>query len=130
MNEINRALDKAYNISMAPYFVQRAVYNHSMDCIEYVCADTITITKRVDDFLTLIYDVENRALIGFKIKGFKHFFEKDIKPKYPDIEFLPLVNVLEEIISMLGNGVSKEYQEAKSIAVRDNLGFDLADMAA
>jgi hypothetical protein len=77
-------------------FQRRAVYFGDSDCVEYVKEDSFAIYERVDDFLTLIFDETKYNLVGFKLKGFRHFFDHHLKPlfKLNDEQFMNVVSVL------------------------------------
>ena len=114
-----------------------ALYFLESDCVEYVKQDTFYIHRRVDSFLTLIFDETKNNLIGFKLKGFKHVFDK-VKPLFElnDMQFVDLVPVIQFVFTQLGNqmfSVGDEerrlaYKAAINLAANDNVrlyGIDI-----
>jgi hypothetical protein len=107
-----------------------ALYFLESDCVEYVKQDTFCIHRRVDSFLTLIFDETKNNLIGFKLKGFKHVFDK-VKPLFElnDMQFVDLVPVIQFVFTQLGNqmfSVGDEerrlaYKAAINLAANDNV---------
>lgn len=87
-----------------------AVYFADADCVEYVAEDTTCVYDRVDKFLTLIYDETRIIPIGFKLKGFRNWFER-LKDDlgWTERHFIELVPVLERACSEIGE---KEYGES------------------
>lgn len=84
-----------------------AIYYADSDCVEYVRKDALAIYDRVDAFLTLIYDMKARdELIGFRLKGFKHFFLSANVGLGND--FVAAVQVIERGLTALGNNVFDE----------------------
>jgi hypothetical protein len=105
-----------------------AIYYEESDSVEFIRADVPCIYRRVDDFLTLVIDMDNRALIGFRLKGFKNFYirhfaklNRSIKP-----DFLSLVSVLEKIIEQFADDLIEDsrrqaaYQQAREMAYTEN----------
>jgi len=122
--------------SLGADFQRRAVYFKDSDCAEYVTEDAFTIYDRIDDFLTLIYDETKIRLVGFKIKGFKHFFDNHLKPLYKlnDSQFVTMVSVLEARCTEIGNGIvdddmrKRAYVAARKIAVSDRVQLEHSDL--
>ena len=56
--------------SLAGAYSPIAVYFVDSDCVEYVKEDALCVYDRIDNFLTLITDENQRNVIGFKLKGF------------------------------------------------------------
>lgn len=117
-------------------YQKRAIYYSDSDCVEYVTEDAFTVYDRVDDFLTLIFDETKINLVGFKLKGFKHFFDNHLKPlfKLNDEQFVYVVSVLEARCTELGSTIvdndrrKRAYVAARKLAANDNVkleGFDL-----
>jgi hypothetical protein len=90
-----------------------AVYLLDSDCVEYVKEDAFCVYDRVDNFLTLIFDETGLTLIGFKLKGFKHIFDKHLKPlfKLHDYQFIDLVAVIETVFTQVGDKIFAEGDE-------------------
>jgi len=114
-----------------------ALYFLESDCVEYVKQDTFYIHRRVDSFLTLIFDETKNNLIGFKLKGFKHVFDK-VKPLFElnDMQFVDLVPVIQFVFTQFGNQVFSvgdeerrlAYKAAINLAANDNVrlyGIDI-----
>ena len=68
-----------------------AIYHADSDCVEYVKCDSFCLYERVDGYLTLIKDATGHNLVGFKLKGFRNWFEH-IKTalRLSDNHFLPM----------------------------------------
>jgi hypothetical protein len=109
-----------------------AVYFLDSDCVEYVKEDAFCIYDRIDSFLTLILDETQRNVVGFKLKGFKHVFDRHIKPRHPELqncEFIDLVSMIETAFTDLGNQVfsieederERAYMAARKLAANDNV---------
>lgn len=82
----------------------KAVFYEDADCVEYVRSDVPCVYRRVDEILTLAYDMFDREkLIGFQLKGFKNFYLKAIKPTALDTDFLPLALAIEKAVSIFGD---------------------------
>ena len=132
MKQLSKVLEDVFEAKLEPDFVKRAVYIPAMDFVQYVSVDDVTVSKRIDVFLTLIYNYDQDKLVGFKLKGFRHFFDKYLKKELDlsESDFFPLVRVLEEICTQYGDQLTsdpekkKAYQEASEIARRDNVKVD------
>jgi len=96
-----------------------ALYFLESDCVEYVKQDTFYIPRRVDSFLTLIFDETKNNLIGFKLKGFKHVFDK-VKPLFElnDMQFVDLVPVIQFVFTQFGNQVFSVGDEERRLAYK------------
>ncbi|WP_027162600.1 hypothetical protein [Mesorhizobium sp. WSM1293] len=110
-------------------YTPRALYYEDADALEYVRVDAPVVHRRIDEFLTLILDLETREPVGFKIKGFRNFYLRTIKssPRTIEAPFLRLVTVLEDLMTELGEGFFSEaprrdaYQAAADIATQDQV---------
>ena len=119
------------------HYVPCATYYHDSDCVEYVRQDSLHIYDRVDEFLTLIYDKTGKQLVGFKLKGFKNIFTKQLRPLYRlnDQQFLELVSAIEAVCFTLGDALidddnrKQSYVAARSIAANDNVQLSGAYMS-
>lgn len=106
-----------------------AVYYEDADTIEYVRVDGAAVYSRVDPALTLIYDFRDREkLIGFQVKGFRHFFLKDEVRAVVGDDFLSLVGVLERIVTAIGGPMidgyrRRAYEQARQIALEDRVAL-------
>jgi hypothetical protein len=115
-------------------YLPRAVYFVDSDCVEYTKADSFCIYDRVDGFLTLIFDKTCLTLIGFKLKGFKHVFDKHLKSLYHlhDMQFVDMVSAIEGVFTEIGDKVFAEnderrlraYKAALALAANDNVRLD------
>jgi hypothetical protein len=96
-----------------------AIYYEDADYVEYVRADVLTLSERVDRFLTLIYTLEDRSLIGFRLNGFKSaFLRGDLKSKLGD-DFVTAVQIIERVLTTLANETfDKQRRQAYNHAVR------------
>jgi hypothetical protein len=106
-------------------YVPAATFSHDSDCVEYVKKDALCLYERVDEFLTLIKDADDHALVGFKLKGFRHTINK-LSPaiELSDRQFLALVSVIEEIFTSIGASVFNEDGKRKAayqLAANDNV---------
>lgn len=118
----------------------RAIYVASMDCVEYVSKDVTLVSDRIDEFLTIHWDREQAEVIGFKLKGFRHYFETVLKPEFADSDFIPLVKALEKHLTVKGrqifpasdaeSKVQQGYAEARALAERDNVGLSESSLRA
>jgi len=117
--------DAAHNLT-TPY-APVAVYYEGADSVEYVRRDSPSIYRRIDGFLTLIFDMEDRdELIGFQLKGFKNFYLSDPTINRLGEDFLTLVGVLERAVTTVGDGmfdnVKKDaYERARRLALEDRV---------
>ena len=82
-----------------------ATYFSDSDCVEYVREDTIAIHRRVDEFLTLIFDETRITPIGFKLKGFRCIYNECLAAlkTVKGVEFIELVPALEYVCTKIGN---------------------------
>lgn len=100
-----------------------AVYFSDSDCIEYVNEDTTSVYKRIDQFLTLIYDETALIPIGFKLKGFRHVFlqMKNAGDVY-ELDFVDVIKIIERICTSIGEEMfadasrTKAYQAVRKLA--------------
>lgn len=107
----------------------RAIYYEQADSLEYVRKDVPSVYRRVDRQLTLILDMDTRAPLGFKIKGFRHFFISSLKPEFDlqERHFLPIIEILQTAMTAGGdaifNAVERQsaYRQAFEIAEEDNV---------
>jgi hypothetical protein len=106
-----------------------AIYYDESDSVEYLREDVACVYRRIDNRLTLALEIDSRALIGFRLKGFKNFYIRHIKEKYKldDQQFLSIIPVLEEIINLVGvklfedKGIKEAYENAFKIAEEDHV---------
>ena len=109
-------------------YERSAIYYEQSDLLEYLREDRPTHIHRVDELLTLVYDLyDDSKLLGFRLKGFKSFYYNTVltqaSSSKPD--FFNLVAVLEAAISATGDEVLDQvelaYEAAKGIAAQDNV---------
>lgn len=110
------------------HYAPTALYYADADSLEYVRNDVPHVYRRIDEFLTIILDVHSREAVGFKIKGFRHFYLSTLKPDLSSrSEFPRLVTVLERLMTDLGESLFNEtfrheaYATAADIARRDQV---------
>lgn len=115
----------AYNLTTE--YTPVAIYFSGSDTVEYVRRDAPTVYRRVDGFLTLIFDMKNRdELVGFQLKGFRNFYLQDEVRAVLGEDFLTLVGLLERAMTRLGDGVFDEaekqaYDRARRLALEDRV---------
>jgi hypothetical protein len=126
------------NMIDRPVYSPSAVYYEEADRIEYVRRDVPCVHRRIDHLLTLIFSMDSREPLGFQIKGFKNLYLRYIAPscKDSDLEFLPLVKVIERALSSFGDDVfeadsrRQAYECALEIATDDQVNLtDLPHVA-
>jgi len=124
-----RAIDSDFSLNAGAKFVKSAAYFETMDCIEYVKYDAVLVSDRIDKFLTVIRD-EREQIVGFKIKGIRNYFLRELKPalSLSDDDFFYVKDLFVALVSKLGddlfaNSPSKKaaYQDAARIAANDNV---------
>lgn len=127
---VKERLSEAALASLNAHILPVATYFDDSDCVEYVKEDTIAIHRRVDQFLTLIFDETRLRLIGFKLKGFKCVYNEILKPRVElsGVEFVELVPAIEHLFTKLGNevfaaddGRKRAYQAAYNLANEENV---------
>jgi len=109
---------------LAVEYSPAAIYLDDADSVEYVRHDTSSVYRRVDGFLTLVFDMKTKELNGFRLKGFRNFFLKHLKPRYQlmDDDFIPLVSVIEEAVQLMGDKIVADprrkdaYRQARKMA--------------
>ena len=120
--------------SLAGTYTPVAVYFSDSDCVEYVKADGLCVYDRIDNFLTLITDENQRSVIGFKLKGFSKVVKHMVGQDATDDQFLTLIKVIESVCTELGDDLIKDdgrvqaYATAKKIAVKENIFLDRATL--
>lgn len=105
-----------------------AIYYEDSDSLEYLRVSAPAIYRRIDPILTMVLSLEDRSLVGFKLKGFKNFYLRHVHDKFgqngPD--FIDLVDLLQEVTSSLGDHVFEErtksaYSSALEMAAADKI---------
>ena len=106
-----------------------AIYYEESDSVEYLREDVACVYRRIDERLTLALDMHSRLPVGFRLKGFKNFYLRHLRFKYKNDneDFLSLVSVLEEALSLLGRKIFDDdqikvaYENAFKIAEEDRV---------
>ena len=104
-----------------------ALYFEDSDSIEYVRRDAPSVYRRVDALLTLIVDMDSRDPLGFQLKGFKHYYNKNIRSSGREADFVRVINVLQFAFTRLGNEIFRreerirDYERALHIADEDQV---------
>lgn len=82
----------------------------------------------------MVLDMQSREAIGFRLKGFRHFYLQELKPLHAMLggDFLVAVSVLERAMSVVGDNLFDEqkaaYKKAREIAREDHVELrDLPD---
>ena len=126
------------NLQFGELKERSAVYFESMDYIDYVRCDGITVSERVDEFLTIIWDKNRENIVGFRLKGIKNFFLVKLKPALSlfDSDFIHVRDLFVGLALVLGDEFfsrdesrRKSYKAASEIAERDNVSFSLQEAA-
>jgi hypothetical protein len=118
-------LTPAHNLT-TPY-EPVALYLEGADTLEYVRRDTPTVYRRVDSFLTLIFDMKDRdELVGFQLKGFKNFYLSDGVRERMGHDFMSLVGILERAITVIAPAAidaytMQAYERACRLALEDKV---------
>lgn len=104
------------DFSLRGRYIPKARYNVLADYVEYIREDKPYIMRRVDDFLTIALDMETRKPAGFRLKGFKNFFLKHLRPRNHllDDQFLAVVSLIEIAATSAGEKVFGNQSEIKS----------------
>jgi hypothetical protein len=110
----------------------KAIYYEHSDSLEYVRRDMPAVYRRVDEQLTLILDMDSRQPVGFKLKGYRHFFLRHLQGKFDlnDQHFLKLIDILQQALSVGGDAIFEAverqaaYRQALEIAKEDDVLVD------
>jgi hypothetical protein len=110
-------------------YTPSAVYYVSSDSLEYVRRDEPSFYRRIDPILTLIFSMKTREPLGFRLKGFKHYYftNQVDKDRTNTIKFPMLIEVLEETINRFADKIFEErdkqlaYESALEIAQTDRV---------
>ena len=118
------------DFSLRKPYVPSAKYNRNADLIEYVREDKPYIMRRVDEFLTIALEMDTRKPAGFRLKGFRKFFDHEIKVKHNmlDDHFFAVVSLIELAATKTGKKIfgdgdlaRQAYRNAYNIAVHDRV---------
>jgi len=134
MDKFNKFLMQNFDSTMNTVeFKPCAIYYHSMDYVEYLAVDDFTVSRRIDKFLTLVFDRAREKVVGFQLKGFECYVNDNLKPilEMSNSDFLSLVPVLEKAVLSLGNevvdnNVKAAYKQAYNMA-QNNSEFMFVD---
>ncbi|MEP3265486.1 MAG: hypothetical protein ABJM86_03950 [Hyphomicrobiales bacterium] len=114
-----------FNSEDKPYFPE-AIYYEDADYLEYIREDLTPVYRRVDQFLTLLLTLEDRKLVGLKLKGFRNIYNR-YSSEQNDSEFPKLMTVLETVYTEIYNNLFEEqkreqaYKDAIKIAQHDDV---------
>lgn len=120
-------------IDMISEYKPVALYYDDADSVEYVRVDGPSVSRRIDAFLTLILDMDDRSkVIGFRLKGFRNFYSKHFRliNEALNDEFLALVSVIEKRVTEIANNHFdraeaaqrlEAYKCARDIAAKDSV---------
>lgn len=96
-----------------------AIYYEDGDFVEYVREDVLSVSDRADEFLTLIYAMSDRHLIGFRLNGFKSAFVRGDLKSQLGTDFVTAVQIIERALTRLANeSFDKQRRQAYNHAVR------------
>lgn len=120
------------------HYQPTAIYYDEADLLEYIRRDVPSVNRRVDDILTLVFEMHNRELIGVKLKGFRYFYNKMMNKWEPSDseDFVLLTAIFERLITQLGDGIFAEedrkraYEQAMEIAAFDHVKVPRDQIAA
>lgn len=128
------------NVSLATPYEPVAIYYGDADYVEYLRADVPCIQRRVDEYLTLVVDLDTRIVMGFRLKGFRNFYINNLRETqqvFDNDRFLSMVSAIEKTIEIIGHEVFKEdrpraaaYEEARRIARENNAVLPADDLLA
>lgn len=124
-----------FNTDQLRPFRPFARYNHGMDALVYRSTPGTCVAQRVDQFVTVLWDVDRTDLVGVKFKGFRYIFNTLRSQHGWTTDFLPLAKVLEALMAKVGDDILEEQRElyvrAKKCVERVHLTEkDLKDVAA
>jgi len=112
MDNLAKHVREKYGVDLSNQFTPSANYCHSMDFVEYITVNDVTVSHRIDQFLTLIMDKTQENIVGFKLKGFKYIFNTHLKPLFElnNNSFISLVSILEAVIRERGDEAIRSAQ--------------------
>jgi len=114
-----------------------ALYFQDSDSVEYVRRDIPCLYKRIDGLLTVVLDLNDKSLIGFRLKGFRNFYLNSLRKNQELLrnDFLLAVSVLEKALENCCNEIfndetQKAYKDVWLLAKQDGVELrDLPDLA-
>jgi hypothetical protein len=104
------------DMSLSAAYAPVALYYDDADSVEYVRRDSACVYRRIDETLTMVLDMENREPIGFRLKGFKNFYLRKLKPSMEQLDdgnFVFLVTVIERLVAEMGDRHFQQDEERK-----------------
>lgn len=120
MDKLSVFLAETYGANLSNAFEKAAIYNDEMDFLEYVSIDDVTISDRIDDFLTVMWSYDQTQIVGFRLKGFRCIYNQYINPvsKVKTDNFPLLARALEYTFTQIGNQIisGKESEENRQRA--------------
>jgi len=114
MNILNEALKADFGASLSENFDKGASYYSKIDCIEYLSDDVIAISDRIDPFLTVLWNEDFTAYVGFKLKGF-HAWYVERTSEVVEAEFNLLVEALEYHVGKIGDEMFPDDPKRKEV---------------
>ena len=110
MDKFSSLLLQHFDASLPENFHKKASYYRRMDFLEYLSVDTTVVAERVDEFLTVLLDADDRHLVGFRLKGFGYTFKTHIQPamKLQPQHFDPIIYALTRFFTDVGNAVTAD----------------------
>ena len=118
------------SINLKANYQPVALYFDEADAVEYLRKDVPCVYRRIDAQLTHALDMDTGELIGIRIKGFKNFYLRQIKPIYDKLggtdDFVSLVAVLERLVEHIAGDffderLKRAYLEALELAKHDRV---------
>ncbi|MDZ7923043.1 MAG: hypothetical protein U5M23_03100 [Marinagarivorans sp.] len=133
MNMLRADLLEKFDIELAESFNPIATYNKSLDFIEYLSVDATCVSRRIDEHLTLLLDMDNELeLIGFKLKGFACIYGEIMQNagiENHQAQFSGIVEILVELISKMGDKMfpaqKAEYARVIKFASKKDVKLDM-----
>jgi hypothetical protein len=127
-----------YDLIAPKDYEPTAIYYEDSDSLEYLRVSAPAVYRRIDPMLTLVLSLNDRSIVGFKLKGFKNFYIRHVQNKFGTRSpaFIELVDLLQEVTSTLGNEVFEErqknaYASALEMAAEDKVHVrDLPQLAS
>lgn len=131
MEKLNSFLKSRFDAPLGGAFDKKAYFEPLMDYVEYVTEDSVTVSRRIDEYLTLIYRANSEEVVGFRLKGFKYIFKK-FKPVLDlrEEHFVLLARVIELVVTELGDQIlrsdyaKQSYRKAIFLADADDVKLD------
>jgi len=127
MKEFSDVLKANFDADFSEQFQKRACYYPKVDFIEYLSVDAITVSERIDTFLTLIWDDNHVELVGFRLKGFRYVYDEVLKPlkNIKEDAFDLIMEAVEHIYTQIGNDAfqSPKDDEKKTDAYKNVIAF-------